>query len=58
MLTKNDIYLGNPRLKKANVKLDLGTDGSYTVILVQNGVSRVVKINGGSSNVITIRQES
>ena len=22
MLTKNDIYLGNPRLKKANVKLD------------------------------------
>lgn len=43
---------------QANVKLDLGTDGSYTVILVQNGVSRVVKINGGSSNVITIRQES
>lgn len=43
---------------QANVQLDLETDGSYTVILVQNGVSRVVKINGGSSNVITIRQES
>jgi len=43
---------------QANVKLDLDTDGSYTVIIVQNGVSRVVKINGGSSNIITIRQES
>jgi len=43
---------------QANVQLDLGTDGSYTVIIVQNGVSRVVRINGGSSNVITIRQES
>ena len=43
---------------QANVQLDLATDGSYTVILVQNGVSRVVRINGGSSNVITIRQES
>ena len=43
---------------QANVQLDLATDGSYTVILVQNGVSRVVKINGGSSNIITIRQES
>ncbi len=43
---------------QANVQLDLSTDGSYTVILVQNGVSRIVKINGGSSNVITIRQES
>ena len=43
---------------QANVKLDLDTDGSYTVIIVQNGVSKVVKINGGSSNIITIRQES
>jgi len=40
------------------VRLDLNSSNSYTVILVQDGVSKTVKINGGSSSTITIRQSS
>jgi len=40
----------------ANVRLDLDVSGSYTVILIQDGVSRTITINGGSSNVIKIKQ--
>ena len=40
------------------VRLDLDSSNSYTVILVQDGVSKTVKINGGSSSTITIRQSS
>lgn len=36
--------------------LDLDGASAYTLILFQNGVENIVKINGGSSNTITIRQ--
>ena len=42
----------------ANVRLDLDVSGSYTVILIQDGVSRVITINGGSSSVIKITQSN
>jgi len=41
-----------------SVRLDLDGSQSYTVILVQDGVSNTVKINGGSSTTITIKQGS
>ena len=37
-------------------RLDLDTSGGYTVILIQDGVSNVIKINGGDST-IRILQE-
>ena len=39
-------------------RVDLDVNGSYTVIFIQNGVSKTIKINGGSSSVITIRQSN
>jgi hypothetical protein len=39
-----------------SVQLDLDSGGGYTVILIQDGVSNIVKINGGGDSVITIRQ--
>lgn len=39
-----------------NARLDLDGSGSYTVIIIQNGVSKTVLINGGSSSNITITQ--
>jgi len=41
-----------------SARLDLDGSQSYTVILVQDGVSNTVKINGGSSTTITIKQGS
>ena len=41
-----------------NVRVDLNTDNSYTVILIQDGVSNIIKINGGGDSVITITQGS
>ena len=38
-------------------RVDVNIDGSYTVIFIQDGISRVVKINGGSSSVIRISQD-
>ena len=38
------------------IRLDLDGSSAYTLILLQNGVENVVKINGGSSNTITINQ--
>ena len=38
-------------------RVDLNIDGSYTVIFIQDGISRIVKINGGSSSVIRISQD-
>ena len=38
-------------------RVDLNLDGSYTVIFIQDGVSKIVKINGGSSSVIRITQD-
>jgi len=37
-------------------RLDLDGASAYTLILFQNGIEHVVKVNGGSSNIITIRQ--
>lgn len=38
-------------------RVDVNIDGSYTVIFIQDGISRIVKINGGSSSVIRISQD-
>jgi len=38
-----------------SVRLDLNTNESYTLIIIQDGVSNLVKINGGGS-IITITQ--
>jgi hypothetical protein len=39
-----------------SARVDLDTSGSYTVIFIQDGVSKTIKVNGGSSSIITIRQ--
>ena len=39
-------------------RIDLDASGSYTLILIQDGVSRTITINGGSASVIKIRQGS
>lgn len=41
-----------------SMQLDLDGSGSYTVIIIQDGVSNVVKINGGGDSTITIKQSS
>tara|TARA_R100001443_G_scaffold24308_1_gene36609 strand:- start:9901 stop:10998 length:1098 start_codon:yes stop_codon:yes gene_type:complete len=41
-----------------SVRLDLDGSNAYTVILFQDGVENVVKVNGGSINTITIKQGS
>ena len=41
-----------------SVRLDVDASGSYTVIFIQDGVSRTVTINGGSQNTIRIKQGS
>jgi len=38
------------------LRLDLDGSSSYTLLLEQNGVENLVKINGGSDNTIKIRQ--
>ena len=39
-----------------SVQVDLNASDGYTVILIQDGVSNIVKINGGGDSVITITQ--
>lgn len=39
-----------------SVRLDLNGSNSYTLIIIQDGVSNVVKINGGGDSNITITQ--
>tara|TARA_R100000655_G_scaffold110074_1_gene167382 strand:+ start:1583 stop:2524 length:942 start_codon:yes stop_codon:yes gene_type:complete len=39
-------------------RLDLDGSSAYTLILFQNGVENIVKVNGGSSNTIKIKQGS
>ena len=41
-----------------SARIDVDASGSYTVIFIQDGVSRTVKVNGGGSTTITIRQSS
>jgi len=38
--------------------LQLNVSGSYTVLFIQDGVSKIVRINGGNDSSITIRQSS
>ena len=38
------------------VRLDLDKSGSYTVILIQNGKSTQIVVNGGGSSTIKITQ--
>ena len=46
------------RTVNQSAKLNLDGSDSYTIILIQDGVSNTVKINGGSSTTITINQGS
>jgi len=39
-------------------RIDLDGSSAYTLILFQNGVENIVKVNGGSSNTIKIKQGS
>ena len=39
-----------------SIQLNLNTNNSYTVIFIQDGISNIVKINGGGDSTITIRQ--
>ena len=41
-----------------SARLSLDGSQSYTIILVQDGVSNTGKVNGGSSTTITIKQGS
>jgi len=42
----------------ANARIDLDVGGSYTVIFIQDGVSKVVTVNGGGNSVIKITQSN
>ena len=44
------------RAVNQSARLDLDGSQSYTVILIQDGVTNTVKVNGGSSTTITIKQ--
>jgi hypothetical protein len=46
------------RTVSQSARLNLDGSNSYTIILIQDGVSNTVKINGGSSTTITIKQGS
>jgi hypothetical protein len=41
-----------------SAQVDISSGNGYTVILIQDGVSNIVKINGGGDSVITINQSS
>ena len=41
-----------------NVRVDLDGSNAYTVIFIQDGISNVIKINGGSDSTITITQSN
>ena len=53
-ITDNIITL--QRSVAARTSLDLAVDGSYSILLCQDGVCNNVKINGGSSTIIKIIQ--
>ena len=54
LITGNIISLR--RNVNESVRLDLNGSDSYTVIFIQDGISNVIKVNGGSDSVITITQ--
>ena len=54
LITGNVISLR--RNVNESVRLDLDGSESYTVIFIQDGISNIVKVNGGSNSTITITQ--
>ena len=54
LITGNVISLR--RQVNESVRVDLNGSDAYTVILIQDGVSNIIKVNGGSDSVITITQ--
>ena len=56
LITGNIISLR--RSVNESVRLDLDGSNAYTVIFIQDGISNVVKINGGSDSTITITQSN
>ena len=53
-----DQYITFYRSLEHTVKLDLDKAGAYTVILIQNGKSTQIVVNGGGNSVIKITQGS
>ena len=39
-------------------RVDIDSSGSYTVIFIQDGVSRIIKVNGGTGSIIKITQSN
>jgi hypothetical protein len=39
-------------------RVDIDSSGSYTVIFIQDGVSRIIKVNGGTGSTIKITQSN
>jgi len=56
LITGNVVSLR--RKVNESVRLDLNGSDAYTVILIQDGVSNIIKVNGGSDSVITITQSN
>lgn len=54
LITGNVISLR--RQVNESVRVDLNGSDAYTVILIQDGVSNIIKVNGGSDSVIAITQ--
>jgi hypothetical protein len=54
LITGNVVSLR--RQVNESVRVDLDGSNAYTVILIQDGISNIIKINGGSDSVITITQ--
>ena len=46
------------RFVEHNTRLDIEGGGSYTIMLIQNGIVNQVKVNGGGDSMITITQGS
>jgi len=42
----------------SNARVDVDGSGAYTIIFIQDGVSNVIKVNGGSDTTIKIQQGS
>jgi len=54
LITGNVVSLR--RKVNESVRVDLDGSNAYTVILIQDGISNIIKVNGGSDSVITITQ--
>ena len=54
LITGNVVSLR--RQVNESVRVDVNGSNAYTVILIQDGISNIIKINGGSDSVITITQ--